>query len=154
MNFRALGRRYLAEVDGESVRLFFPPPAALRLSQEVEIDGRKLPVHFVHNGAPHVVVFLEELPAGEEASLGEFDLESFARPLRHHPAFAPEGVNVNVVRIDPDGHVDIRTFEKGVEAETAANLLRAADEALYRAKKQQRGSYLTARGFTGELRTE
>ena len=36
-------------------------------------------------------------------------------------------------------------------ARTAANLLRASDEALYRAKKQQRGWYLTARGFTGEL---
>lgn len=36
-------------------------------------------------------------------------------------------------------------------ANTAANLLRAADEALYRAKKQQRGSYMMARGFTGEL---
>lgn len=41
-----------------------------------------------------------------------------------------------------------------VHASTAANLLRAADEALYRAKKQQRGSYLTARGFTGELRSQ
>ena len=41
-----------------------------------------------------------------------------------------------------------------VHANTAANLLRAADEALYRAKKQQRGSYLTARGFTGELRPD
>lgn len=39
-------------------------------------------------------------------------------------------------------------------ANSAANLLRAADEALYRAKKQQRGSYVTARGFTGELRSE
>jgi diguanylate cyclase (GGDEF)-like protein len=38
-----------------------------------------------------------------------------------------------------------------VHANSAANLLRAADEALYRAKKQQRGRYLTARGFTGEL---
>ncbi|MGZ6316982.1 MAG: sensor domain-containing diguanylate cyclase [Anaerolineales bacterium] len=38
-----------------------------------------------------------------------------------------------------------------VHANSAANLLRAADEALYRAKKQQRGWYLTARGFTGEL---
>ena len=38
-----------------------------------------------------------------------------------------------------------------VHANTAANLLRAADEALYRAKKQQPGSYMTARGFTGEL---
>ena len=41
-----------------------------------------------------------------------------------------------------------------VHATTAANLLRAADEALYRAKKQQRGSYLTARGFTGELHVD
>ena len=38
-----------------------------------------------------------------------------------------------------------------IHAISAANLLRAADEALYRAKKQQRGSYLIARGFTGEL---
>ncbi len=36
-------------------------------------------------------------------------------------------------------------------ANTAANLLRSADEALYRAKKQCLGSYLEARGFTGEL---
>ncbi len=41
-----------------------------------------------------------------------------------------------------------------VHANNAANLLRAADEALYRAKKQQPGSYMTARGFTGELRAE
>ncbi len=41
-----------------------------------------------------------------------------------------------------------------VHANTAANLLRAADEALYRAKKQQPGGYMTARGFTGELRPD
>ena len=41
-----------------------------------------------------------------------------------------------------------------VHANTAANLLRAADEALYRAKKQQPGWYMTARGFTGELRSD
>jgi diguanylate cyclase (GGDEF)-like protein len=37
-------------------------------------------------------------------------------------------------------------------ASNPADLLRAADEALYRAKKQSRGSYMVARGFTGELR--
>src|SRR5512142_2843904 len=41
-----------------------------------------------------------------------------------------------------------------VHANNAANLLRAADEALYRTKKQQPGSYMMARGFTGELRAE
>lgn len=38
-----------------------------------------------------------------------------------------------------------------IHAITAADLLRSADEALYRAKKHQRGSFMIARGFTGEL---
>lgn len=41
-----------------------------------------------------------------------------------------------------------------IHAITASDLLRAADEALYRAKKQKRGSYMIARGFTGELHKE
>lgn len=38
-------------------------------------------------------------------------------------------------------------------ARTASDLLRAADEALYRAKRYARGTIVVARGFTGELRT-
>src|SRR5512140_351279 len=41
-----------------------------------------------------------------------------------------------------------------MHANNAANLLRAADEALYRAKKQHPGWYMTARGFTGELHSD
>ncbi len=36
-------------------------------------------------------------------------------------------------------------------ARTASDVLRAADEALYHAKKHARGTFVTARGFTGEL---
>jgi diguanylate cyclase (GGDEF)-like protein len=41
-----------------------------------------------------------------------------------------------------------------VHAATPADLLHAADEALYRAKKHRRGSFMLARGFTGELHGE
>ncbi len=41
-----------------------------------------------------------------------------------------------------------------VHANNAPNLLRAADEALYRAKKQLPGGFMTARGFTGELHND
>ena len=41
-----------------------------------------------------------------------------------------------------------------IHALTAADLLRAADEALYRAKRHNRGSYMMARGFTGSLQME
>jgi diguanylate cyclase (GGDEF)-like protein len=38
-----------------------------------------------------------------------------------------------------------------IHAMSGADLLRAADEALYRAKKNQRGTFVVARGFTGPL---
>ena len=38
-----------------------------------------------------------------------------------------------------------------IHAMSGADLLRAADEALYRAKKHERGSFLMAHGFTGPL---
>jgi diguanylate cyclase (GGDEF)-like protein len=38
-----------------------------------------------------------------------------------------------------------------VNARTPAELLHASDDALYQAKKHNRGSYMFARGFTGEL---
>ncbi|MFZ5820936.1 MAG: diguanylate cyclase [Chloroflexota bacterium] len=38
-----------------------------------------------------------------------------------------------------------------IHAVSSADLMRAADEALYRAKKHERGSFLVAHGFTGPL---
>jgi diaminopimelate epimerase len=46
-----------------------------------------------------------------------FDL---GRAFRHDPAFAPAGANVNFASIGADGRVYLRTYEKGVEAETHA----------------------------------
>lgn len=56
----------------------------------------------------------------------------------------------------PDGSTARLGISGGIaiyptHARSAADLLRAADEALYRAKKHARGSFLMARGFTGEL---
>lgn len=69
---------------------------------------------FVHSGTEHLVVGLaqEELPS--------LDLVALARPLRAHADFSPQGVNVNVVStvVDTEGRYSIRTYEKGVEAET------------------------------------
>jgi diguanylate cyclase (GGDEF)-like protein len=41
-----------------------------------------------------------------------------------------------------------------VHAHTPADLLHASDDALYQAKKHNHGSYMVARGFTGELSRE
>lgn len=62
-------------------------------------------------GVPHLVVLVEQL---ERVSILER-----GRELRSHPAVGPAGANVNFVARDPGGWA-MRTFERGVEAETLA----------------------------------
>ncbi|MCL6508478.1 MAG: diaminopimelate epimerase, partial [Bryobacteraceae bacterium] len=66
-------------------------------------------------GVPHLVVLTEDAEAVDVASRG--------RELRNHPVFAPSGVNVNFVSPPKGGNGAtwlIRTYERGVEAETLA----------------------------------
>lgn len=65
-------------------------------------------------GCPHYVTFL-----GSEEEVEELDLEKAALPWRHSPLF-PKGANVNFVANETNSlrSFVIRTFEKGVEAET------------------------------------
>ena len=48
------------------------------------------------------------------------DIEKEGYAARWDPLFAPIGANANFVSVDPDGTLRVRTFEKGVEAETLA----------------------------------
>ena len=76
-----------------------------------EVDGIARAGTFVRVGVPHfVLLWPESLEPAPVATLGA--------ALRRHPAFGAEGANVNFVRF-PAGHrMEIRTFERGVEAET------------------------------------
>jgi diaminopimelate epimerase len=64
-------------------------------------------------GVPHLVVpWSETLATAPVGSLGA--------ALRRHPAAGPAGANVDFVRFPEPGRMEIRTFERGVEAETLA----------------------------------
>lgn len=116
MRFTVLDVEYRAIVDGSRVTLHFPPPRELRALDIVTPFRTTRPLHFVHTGAPHVVAILAE----DTGDIESFDLSNAAFPLRWHPAFQPAGANVNVVALLPGGGARVRTFEKGVEAETMA----------------------------------
>lgn len=66
---------------------------------------------FVRVGVPHLVVLC--------SAAGEVDVERRGPPLRQHPGLA-DGANVNFVSRSDDGTWAMRTFERGVEAETLA----------------------------------
>lgn len=67
----------------------------------------------VDTGSPHLVFWPEE-------ALESFDVTEQGRKWRYHPAFAPKGINVNFAWRMPDETLVMRTFERGVEAETLA----------------------------------
>lgn len=100
-----------AEVREDEVEVELTPPRGWRLHQHLDVDGRKLEFHFVDTGVPHVVILVEDLDSTDVSGLG--------RAIRFHPGFAPLGTNVNFVKVEGDV-VRVRTYERGVEAETLA----------------------------------
>jgi diaminopimelate epimerase len=88
-----------------------PAPKGLRLGVNVKTEGRSLQAHYVDTGVPHAVVFVPHIDAVDVPKLG--------RMLRSHKAFGRAGANVDFVEIK-NNLLFIRTYERGVEAETLA----------------------------------
>jgi diaminopimelate epimerase len=78
----------------------------------VEAAGRTFTGRCVMAGVPHFVTPVEAL---EDVPVAEW-----GAALRHHPGFGARGANVDFVRASAPGRVAMRTYERGVEAETLA----------------------------------
>lgn len=66
----------------------------------------------INTGVPHYVEFVD--------NLDQVDIMAEAPRIRFSNRFAPDGVNVNFVKTIGPSHIAIRTYERGVEAETLA----------------------------------
>lgn len=101
-----------ATVREDRVALDYALEARIERQLDLTYAGRPQPAWLVQIGTPHLVVPLDVLPEGP--------LEPLARPLRHHPDLGPAGANVNFVVLEAPDRAAIRTFERGIEAETLA----------------------------------
>lgn len=104
-----------ATVGKDSVSTAMMDARAMRRDIPVAVAPNVQKAHFMIMGTRHALV-----PVEEARDLTESEIYELGRTLRHHPAFAPEGANVNFISLAPDGCIHIRTYEKGVEAETHA----------------------------------
>jgi len=86
--------------------------------------GRALEGLKVRFGVPHFVTRVPDPDMVDVAGLGP--------GLRRHPALAPDGANISWLASEPDeeGAFRLRTYERGVEAETLACGTGAASAAL------------------------
>jgi diaminopimelate epimerase len=65
--------------------------------------------HFVDTGSPHHVLMVEELE--------NFPVDEMGSNIRNE-VYGPHGANVNFVQPMSEGEYAVRTYERGVEAET------------------------------------
>jgi diaminopimelate epimerase len=94
------------------VKVQLTEPAGLVLGTKLSAQGREAEVHFVNTGVPHAVIIVPDARETDVAGMG--------RAIRFHGHFAPAGTNANFVQIIDRGHTRVRTYERGVEAETFA----------------------------------
>jgi diaminopimelate epimerase len=101
-----------AAIEKHGVRVAMPPCSDIRLNFPLQVAGQDIICSFVNTGVPHLVIKTD--------NLANIDLARSGPLLRWHKAFAPKGTNVDYMRITGSHALNIRTYERGVEAETLA----------------------------------
>lgn len=79
-----------------------------------QVQGLEAEAWLADTGSPHLLVMWSEDPYKMEKET----FASLGKKLRYHPLFQPGGVNVNLVYPTNAGPWIVRTYERGVEAET------------------------------------
>ena len=93
-----------------TVRARTSPPCGRRPA--VRPAGATREFFFVDTGVPHAVAFVPDAAAIDVAAEGA--------AVRYAPEFAPAGTNVDFAQVVGPHALALRTYERGVEAETAA----------------------------------
>ncbi|MEQ9423726.1 MAG: diaminopimelate epimerase [Cyclobacteriaceae bacterium] len=65
--------------------------------------------YFINTGSPHFIRFVDNIESCDVFETG--------KAIRYSEQFSPDGTNVNFVSLESDG-IFVRTYERGVEAET------------------------------------
>ena len=101
-----------AQLSDAGVCVWMPEPSKKNFGIELTVGKEVVRGDFINTGVPHFVV---QVP-----NISTVDVQGLGRALRLHPAFAPDGTNVDFVTFRAPNRMTMRTYERGVEAESGA----------------------------------
>lgn len=127
-------------LEQDKVAIKMGTPKIFHWNLELE-KGKTL--SFLDTGVPHAVTMVDDIESLDIFSAGSW--------IRHHPFFAPRGTNATFVTLRSDQRLTIRTFERGVEAETLACGTGAVAAAVCMAKKFGLPSPIEVKVRSGDL---
>jgi diaminopimelate epimerase len=134
-----------AQVEGVRVKVKMTDPRDLELNIPIHLASGPLIGSRINTGVPHVVVL--------GTAIENIDVAELGREIRFHQQFAPAGTNASFICPELPGAIAIRTYERGVEAETLACGTGAVAGALVAACKLGLTSPIQVRTAGGEALT-
>lgn len=125
LNIETVSQIYECEIiSGNEISVKFPPPVIIKTNFRLKVHFQEwwelLKCSYVDIGSPHIVVFTDDIQKPKVNSIEEVNISEWGRNIRMHKDLMPEGANVNFAEITGSGQLAIRSFERGVEAETLA----------------------------------
>jgi diaminopimelate epimerase len=132
-----------AKVSGNKVKINMTDPKGINLDIKLKLRDKAYKLYYINTGVPHAVCFVDKLDS--------IDLDCFGKAVRYHHMFMPEGVNVNIIKSGNNSSLSIRTYERGVEAETLACGTGAAASALISSCLKKFKSPVRVRAKGGDL---
>lgn len=106
--FMAIDGLHDAEFEGELTDSVW---IKLKMKDVDDIDARPENVFVLNTGSPHYVQFVYE-------NLAALNLIDDAKHIRYGAEYAAKGINVNFINLLGLHHINMRTYERGVEDET------------------------------------
>lgn len=84
---------------------FYKPDIKIKLE-----DNKEYIVDYINTGVPHTILFVDDIE--------KIDVFNLGKQIRYHKMFAPDGTNVDFVKVLSKNKIFVRTYERGVENET------------------------------------
>ncbi|MGC8492958.1 MAG: diaminopimelate epimerase [Syntrophobacteraceae bacterium] len=114
-SFRTLAGIIQARVSGQTATVAMTQPHDLKRDISIDVCGQAMSLDFINTGVPHAVYF-----TGSPQELEEMDICGRGRAIRCHERFQPAGTNADFAFVSDPHHMQVRTYERGVEDETLA----------------------------------
>jgi diaminopimelate epimerase len=97
-------------INDKKIKIEMSKPFDLKKDLKLKINGKALKGSFINTGVPHTIIFTSRIKT--------IEVEEIGRKIRRHKMFAPQGTNVDFVSLKDKSSIYLRTYERGVEAET------------------------------------
>ncbi len=115
--FFMAGRTYRSRIENDTITVILDVPRDVNPDMLIPVCNTELRASMADVGTEHVCADIDFTDCND---ISKFELEKYGPAVRYHEMFAPRGTNFNIYKVTGKHSITMRTYERGVEAETGA----------------------------------